>query len=307
VIKVVVGLIILSVAAPVADLADETAESIARQIANVHTGFNLLIALAGLPLVVQLSRLAEQFAPAPPISERPPFGPRYINTRGPVDSVALALGQSRQEILHMSEIVRSMLADMWRALKTDNERLVRDVARRDDHVDLLDEELKRYLTRIIGSDADREEAAEQMRQLRYTAELETIGDVIDKNLCELVLKKIELSVDFSPVGWSELDDFFNKVSENMQIAETAFVTRDHQLADQLIRHKQRLHTYAQELRDRHFARLNAGLAEAHETSAIHLDLLTHLKRINSAVSHIGFAIIHAERDTREPESTVPEG
>lgn len=306
-IKLVIGLIILAVASSVADLAAHSAGSITRQIANIHTGFNILIALAGLPLVVHLSRLAEHLAPTPPTTQTPPFGPRYINTRGPVDSVALALGQSRQEILHMSEIVRSMLADMWRALKTNNDRLVRDVSHRDDHVDLLDEELKRYLTRVIGSDADRDEAAEQMRQLRYTAELETIGDIIDKNLCELVLKKIELGVDFSPVGWSELDDFFNKVSENMQIAETAFVTRDHQLADQLIRHKQRLHSYAQELRDRHFARLNAGLAEAHETSAIHLDLLTHLKRINSAVSHIGFAIIHAERDVHEPDSTVPEG
>ncbi|QNN20833.1 Na/Pi cotransporter family protein [Planctomycetales bacterium ZRK34] len=306
-IKLAVGLIILAAASPVADLAAESAATVTRQIANMHTGFNILVALVGLPLVVRMSRLAELLSPAPPQTEKPAFGPRYINTRGPVDSIALALGQSRQEILHMSEIVRGMLADMWRALKANDERLVRDVAHRDDHVDLLDEELKRYLTRVIGSDTDNDEAAEQMLQLRYTADLETIGDIIDKNLCELAHKKIELGVVFSPEGWAELDDFFNKVLENLQIAETAFVTRDHQLADQLIRHKQRLHTYAQELRDRHFTRLNAGLAEAHETSAIHLDLLTHLKRINSAVSHIGFAVIHAERAPREPESTVPEG
>ena len=32
-----------------------------------------------------------------------------------------------------------------------------------------------------------------MRQLRYLSELETIGDIIDKNICELVQKKIKLA------------------------------------------------------------------------------------------------------------------
>ena len=75
------------------------------------------------------------------------------------------------------------------------------------------------------------------------------------------------------------------------IAETAFSTRDGTLAQQLLRHKARIDQYERELRDRHFARLNAGLVEAHETSAIHLDLLTHLKRINSCVSHVAYAIL----------------
>jgi Na+/phosphate symporter len=37
--------------------------------------------------------------------------------------------------------------------------------------------------------------------------------------------------------------------------------------------------------------LRAGLQQSHETSAIHLDLLTHLHRINSCISHVGQAIL----------------
>ena len=130
-----------------------------------------------------------------------------------------------------------------------------------------------------------------MRQLRYASELETIGDTIDKNLCELVHKKISLQASFSAEGTAEIDDFFEKVLENIGIAEAAFTTRDTSLARQLLRHKDRLDNYYRELRDRHFARLNAGATAAHESSAIHLDLLTHLRRINSSVSHIAFAIL----------------
>ena len=143
-----------------------------------------------------------------------------------------------------------------------------------------------------------------MRQLRYLAELETIGDIIDKNISELVLKKIRLGSEFSRDGAEELDDFYEKVVENVVIAETAFTTRDKIVAGQLLRHKQRIDLHERDLRDRHFKRLNEGLAESHETSAIHLDLLTHLKRINSCVSHVAYALLE---DTQPEKPSAAAG
>ena len=196
-----------------------------------------------------------------------------------------------------------MLRDAWTALKTNNERLARDVAERDDQVDLLDTEVKRFLTRLAREEEGEYDPEEQMRQLRYLAELETIGDIIDKNISELVLKKIRLGAEFSGEGAQELEDFYTKVAENIEIAETAYATRDRDLARQLLRHKERIDHYERELRDRHFARLNAGLAEAHETSAIHLDLLTHLQRINSCVSHGAYAILQDTEPNVAPATT----
>ena len=303
--KLAVGAAVLGLLPWMVWLLELSPGSLTQRVANAHTGFNLLLGLAGLPLVEVISRFVERMVPQPATLHRKAFGPRYINLTSPVDSVALALGQSRQEILHMSEIVRAMLSDLWRALKTNDERLARQVSQRDDEVDLLDDQIKRFLVRVVSMEKDSANVSEQMRQLRYLVELETIGDIIDKNLSELVLKKISLRVEFSSEGWQELEDFYEKVAENVMIAETACTTRDRQLAEQLVRHKERLHLYEHELRDRHFARLNAGLVEAHETSAIHLDFLTHLKRINSCVSHIGFAILKAAE--MEEERAAPEG
>ena len=134
-------------------------------------------------------------------------------------------------------------------------------------------------------------------QLRYLNELENIGDVIDKNLVELVLKKIKLGVEFSQEGWQELDEIYGKVMENMLIADTVFTTRDRALAGQLLKNKERLNHHERDLRDKHFARLREGLSESHETSAIHLDFLTHLKRVNSCVSHVAYAIVQNEKST----------
>ncbi len=261
------------------------------RVAGAHTGFNVVLALVGLPLVNPICDAVAYLIPRPVDRGRARFGPRYIDSGSATDSLSLALGQSKREILHAAEIVRGMLGDLWKAMKTDDARMVNDVSERDDEVDLLDREIKHYLTRQIDFQLDQSDAGEQMLQLRYLSEMETIGDIIDKNLCELVLKKIKLETDFSAEGWRELDDFYGRVVENMLIAGTAFTTRDRLLANQLMRHKERLNQEERELRDRHFARLNAGLNESMETSAIHLDLLTHLKRINSCVSHVAYAIL----------------
>jgi len=263
-------------------------------VAEAHTAFNLVMAAVFLPLLGPVHRLACRIVPTPPVEAEETFGPRYIGD-GASYGLAVALGQSMREILHASEIARGMLGDMWTGLKNNDARLIVSVEERDDRIDLLDTQIKRFLTRVIGEELDEASAAEQMRQLRYLNDLETTGDIIDKNLCELALKKIKLNVDFSADGWRELDDFYAKVAENMLISDTVFTTRDRLLAQQLLRHKDRLARYERELRDRHFARLKAGLTQTHETSAIHLDLLTHLKRINSTVSHVAYMIVQSDQ------------
>ena len=263
-------------------------------VAYSHMGFNVIVASLGLVMIGPINRLVEALVVEPPGEEQPAFGPRFINVGTP-DSLALALGQAMREIGHVAEIVRSMLGDLWRALQTGDEALVRHIGERDDKVDLLDSAITQFLIRAVKQQGEQDEASEQIRQLRYLSELETIGDIIDKNLCELVIKKIKLGTEFSEEGWRELDDFYHKITENMLIADLAFTRRDRLLAQQLLRHKERINQHERELRDRHFARLNAGLAESHETSAIHLDLLTHLKRINSCVSHVAYSILQ-DRD-----------
>src|SRR5690606_6811714 len=128
-------------------------------------------------------------------------------------------------------IVRQMLDDLWIALKTNDEDKVRQVVQRDDQVDLLDAHIKRYLAQLGSLSQDIANSREQINQLTYLTELENAGDIIDKNLSELVLKKIKLGVDFTPEGWQELDDFYKKVAQNLLIADTAFTTRDRVLAE----------------------------------------------------------------------------
>ncbi len=270
---------------------DRSPGTLANHVANAHTGFNILKALLVAPLLIPLCKLVEWWIPDAPAGEKLAFGPRYIQN-GPFDGPTLAMAQSAREIMYAAEIVRSMLEDLWRALKTNDEKLVRQISDRDNHVDLLDAEIKKFLARLSNQQLDDGEVQEQMRQLRYLAELESIGDIIDKNLCRLVMKKIKLGLDFPLESWRKLDDFDKKVVENMLLADTAFQTRDQDLAQKLLRHKDHIDLQIRQLRDAHFVRFQAETEAQYEASAIQLDLLTNLKRINSHVSHVAFAVIH---------------
>ena len=79
------------------------------------------------------------------------------------------------------------------------------------------------------------------------------------------------------------------------------------LAQRLLRHKEQLSRLDCRLREEHFARLNAGMSQSHETSAIHLDILTHLKRINSSVTHVAQAILdsNVSDEAKRYAPTIP--
>jgi phosphate:Na+ symporter len=261
------------------------------QVALMHVGFNGLAAVLGLAGGAVMLRLAAQLVPADPADAAPRrFAPRYINGAIAADTPSLALGQAQREILRAAEIVREMLADLWQALESGDPAMAAAVSERDDEVDLLDTEVKRFLSRPACQAPDDELANEHMRQLRFLSEIEAIGDIVDKNLCELVLKKLHARLTFPEAGWRDLKSFFAKVQENMLIAETAFQTRDPKLAAQLLRHKEWLNRRYRQLSDRQLARLAAGSGETPETTAVHLDLLANLKRINSCLSHVAYAV-----------------
>src|SRR5206468_1207431 len=103
--------------------------------------------------------------------------------------------------------------DVWRALRHDDERLARQVSDRDVHVDRLEVEIKRFLARLDAHSLDPDQASERLRQLQYLSELETIGDLVDRNLCMLVRKKVRRRIALPADAWADLEDLDRRIAE----------------------------------------------------------------------------------------------
>ncbi|HZS31788.1 MAG TPA: PhoU domain-containing protein, partial [Methylomirabilota bacterium] len=98
---------------------------------------------------------------------------------------------------------------------------------------------------------------------------------------------------FSEPGEAELMEFHGQVSKNLERAVVAFATYDRALAKEVLDQRPIIRQSERELRQSHLDRLRAGLAESLETSEIHLDVLTNVKRINSHITALVYPIVES--------------
>jgi phosphate:Na+ symporter len=274
---------------PFTALVAASAADPARQIANAHTFFNVGISLVFLPFAPLAAQAIEALVPPDQLSDNP-FKTRYLDERA-LDQPSLALGQATREALRMADVVQGMLRDVIPVFRNDAQELLENVEQRDDQVDFLEREIKLFLTRLgretMGPDLSRKEIA----LISVIGNLENIGDIIDKNLMELARKKLYHGRRFSEAGWSEIVEFHGMVSKNLEIAIAAVAAGDRGLAQSVLDQRPIIRQRERELRESHLGRLRQGLAESLETSEIHLDILTNLKRISSHVSALAFPIL----------------
>ncbi len=274
---------------PFTDMVAGTATDPARQIANAHTFFNVGMSLVFLPFTPWAARVIERLVPDDHTGETP-FRVRYLDERA-LDQPSLALGQATREALRMADVVQGMFRDVLPVFRSDDQALLEDVEKRDDQVDFLEREIKLFLARLgreaMGPDLSRKEIG----LISFIGNLENIGDIIDKNLMELARKKLYQARRFSEPGWAEIADFHGLVTKNLERAIAAFAAGDKALAQEVLDQRPLMRARERALRDSHLGRLRAGLAESLETSEIHLDVLTNLKRISSHVSALMFPIL----------------
>jgi phosphate:Na+ symporter len=274
---------------PFTGLVASTAADPARQVANAHTFFNVGISLAFLPFVPLAARAIEGLVPDDQPGDNP-FKTRYVDERA-LDQPSLALGQATREALRIADVAQGMLRDVVPVFRNDDQELLEDVERRDDQVDFLEREIKLFLARLgreaMGADLSHREIG----LISFIGNLENIGDIIDKNLMELARKKLYQGRRFSEPGWAEIVEFHGMVSKNLETAIAAFAANDRSLAQAVLDQRPVMRQRERELRDSHLGRLRMGLAESLETSEIHLDILTNLKRISSHVSALVYPIL----------------
>jgi phosphate:Na+ symporter len=292
--KSLAAVVVISFLSAFIRLLTASSPSLLRQVANAHTGFNLIKLVLILPLVGVISKVADWLIPLNHLTPTDEADPLYLGPQS-LDTGNLALSQSMREILRVADIVRGMNDDVWRALRGNDAELARQVSQRDNKVDRLESEIKKFLSKLASHTLDPDLSAERLRQLQYLSELESIGDLIDKNLCELVLKKIRKKMSFSNTAWADLDNLDRNISENLRLADAAFHTRDREMAAKLLRHKDQIDRRVRALRDRYLDHLGdtRDPSDSHDVIAVLLDLMTNLRRVNSHASHVAFAILPA--------------
>jgi phosphate:Na+ symporter len=289
-----VGLKIIGIVAllpfivPVAEEIQRWLDMPSYQVAAVHIFLNTALAVIFLPLIRWVAIAAEKWIPSSDNGKV--FGPKYLDPQA-LDSPTLAFADVFREILRMAEITQKMCAQVLLPFEEVGTDTLQRLEELDDQVDHLDRDIKFYLAKMSQEQFTAEQSKRQLELLMLTHDLESIGDVMTKDLMELAEKKRRKGVSFSGDGWREIKEFHAKVMENFNLAITSFATGDIDLGKKVMRHKKNMASLEQELGQKHLRRLHQGLRESFDTSSIHLDILSNLRRINAIISKMAYPVM----------------
>ena len=260
-----------------------------RLIVNFHLLFNVALCVILLPFIGPIARLVELLLPDP-AGAGEDTGPRHLD-ESLLDTPPVALAMAARETLRMGDIIEEMLAKTLRVLEHNDDQLRREVEAADDEVDELHEAIKLYLTRLSRGELDDDDSRRAVEVIAFTTNLEHVGDIVDKNLMELAAKKIRNQLHFSPEGLEDLKEIHAHLMETVRLSLTVFINQELESARALLARKEQLREMELSSTERHLARLRSGKAASIETSALHLDVVRDLKRINSHLASVAYPIL----------------
>jgi phosphate:Na+ symporter len=275
-------------------LTDELARlqpNLAMMTADFHVAFNVALAVFFIGLLDPMARFLSWLLPKAR-AQRDPTAPRHLDESA-LDTPSLALANAARETLHMGDIVETMLRQVMTALMTNDRKLAEEVSRMDNAVDRLDEAVKLYITKLTRGSLDERDGRRAMEIVSVAINLEHIGDIIDKNLTELAVKKIKRKYEFSKEGAAELAAFHQRILESLQTAFGVFMSGDVAVARKLVLEKALMRDAELSAAETHLARLREGRPESLETSSLHLDVLRDLKRIHSHICSVAYSKLEA--------------
>lgn len=281
-------------------------EDMGRQIANFHAGFNLALAIVFVPLVGLVAAWLDKS-----IAEREgpdtPGAPKYLDETA-LESPALALSAASRETLRMGDELKAMLDDALTAFRDDDRKIAEAVAARDDAIDRLCEAVKTYLLRIQPDALSDADARRSMEILQYATNLEHAGDIVEKNLIELALKKIKNRVNFSEAGFAEIAALHADLLETLRLSLAVFMNGDVAMARRMLAEKVEFRERERAAAQTHLERLRGRNPDTMETSSLHLDVLRDLKRIHSHLVSVAYPILETAgvlRDSRLAPEKAP--
>ncbi|HTK13964.1 MAG TPA: Na/Pi cotransporter family protein [Xanthobacteraceae bacterium] len=290
---------------PLADLFTTLQPDASKMTAEFHIAFNVALALVFIGVLGPIARVLKKMFPDR-ARAADPLAPRYLDDNA-LDTPSLALSDAARETLHMADLVEDMLQKVMTGMMTNDRALIVETTRMDNAVDRLDEAIKLYVIRLTRGSLDEQEGRRAMEIVSFAINLEHIGDIIEKNLSELAVKKIKRRLRFSAEGARDLKAFHARILENFRLAFGVFMSGNVVDARKLVAEKSRLRQEELAAADSHLERLREGKPLTLETTSLHLDVLRDLRRIHSHICSVAYPVLEAagelpRRDSVEADS-----
>jgi len=263
----------------------------ATQVVLFHLAFNVVVAAVFIGLTQVIARWVEKLLPrAEKGAAAPGTRPHHLDPSA-LATPSLAISCAAREALHQADVVETMLRGMLDVIVRNDLRLAEDLRKLDDDVDTLYSSIKYYLTKISREALAEDESRRWTDIISFTINMEQIGDIIERVLIDIEDKKIRPGRNFSEAGMAEIRQLHERLLDNLRLGMSVFLNGTVHDAKKLLEEKARFRDLERAYARTHLTRLSDNTVQSIETSSLHIDLLSDLKRINSHICSIAYPIL----------------
>jgi phosphate:Na+ symporter len=261
--------------------------------AAVVVGFHLCFNLLAGVLFIGLTQLVARWVMVwlPQASKSLVAGRQRHLDPTALATPSLAISCAVRESMHQADVVETMLLGVVNVIKNNDLALAQELQKMDDTVDELYSDIKYYLTKISREALSESEGQRWTDIISFTINMEQIGDIIERVLMDVEDKKIRPGREFSPAGMKEISDLHERLVSNLRLGMSVFLNGNLRDAQKLLEEKTRFRDLERAYASSHLERLAVNTLPSIETSSLHLDLISDLKRINSHICSIAYPIL----------------
>jgi phosphate:Na+ symporter len=260
----------------------------ATQVVVFHLAFNVLVAFVFLGFTGVVARWVVKLLPVN--NDNGLSRPRHLDPSA-LSTPSLAISCAAREALHQADVVETMLLGTLTVIKNNDIELAENLRGLDDTVDELYSAIKYYLTKISREALAENESRRWTDIISFTINMEQIGDIVERILLDIEDKKIKRNRNFSEAGMAEICELHARLVANLRLSMSVFLNSDVRDAQRLLEEKARFRDLERAYSATHLERLADNTMPSIETSSLHLDLISELKRINSHICSIAYPIL----------------
>ncbi|MBL7017221.1 MAG: Na/Pi cotransporter family protein [Kiritimatiellales bacterium] len=265
---------------------DATYPSIIKGIAVAHTTFNVILVAAFLPFTKKMASLLTRLMPDSAADETPHL--TYLDVRM-LNTPALGLEQSRQELLFMAESVHTMMNLLRDSLFADkpDEEAHRRIFRREDILDNVQKEITEFLGGLLSGNVTHDIIDEARGQVRLADEYESISDYI-AGILKMQMKLRSNKLVPSPEGQQEMFELHDLTTDYLKFICVSLCERT-DIRGEAVMRSDELTRLMKEFRERHLERLANGQVSP-LVSLVIPDMLSAYRRIKDHALNIAEVI-----------------
>lgn len=265
-----------------------TPGEVSKQIANMHTLFNIVTTLLLLPFGQYLASLATKLLPDTKDSEKEEpllsfTNDEFMKNNLQLGFSAVYLKQLGREIHKMMDLAKDNVALCFGAIIEKNENAVLLADKTEETIDLMNKELGRYISKILIHDKTGNDIESIEEYFRIIGNIERIGDhAVNIGGYVHVMNKNEIS--FSEPAVKELEKMRDTCESAMKLL-SHIGDEPTEWLSKIAALEQQIDDMTERYRNNHLDRMKTGLC-SEQGCILFSELLTDFERIGDHILNI---------------------